>query len=92
MPGAYRDLPLERTACSDIAWRRTEPWRRALAGLWPEIAKMGELKVTRPDRRGVVCSRAGCASRLDHDVELVHEESDKLESVSVDGEPCQLAA
>ena len=29
-------------------------------------------------------------SRLDHDVELVHEESEQLESVSVDGEPCQL--
>ena len=89
VPGAYRDLPFERTACSDIAWRRTEPWRRALAALWPEIAKVGELKVTGPIAEASLLA-GWLRSRLGHDVELVHEESDQLESVSVDGEPCQL--
>ena len=46
--GAYRELEprFEQTAVSDIAWRCTWPWRRALAGLWPGIAEAGELRVT----------------------------------------------
>ena len=32
----------------DIAWRRTEPWRRELAGLWPGIGEVRELNVTGP--------------------------------------------
>jgi glucose-6-phosphate dehydrogenase assembly protein OpcA len=39
VPDAYRELPFGRAACSDIAWRRTEPWRIALANLWPGIAQ-----------------------------------------------------
>jgi glucose-6-phosphate dehydrogenase assembly protein OpcA len=88
VPGAYRDLPFARTACSDIAWRRTEPWRRAMAGLWPEIAEVGELKVAGPTAEASLLA-GWLRSRLGHDVELVHEEADRLESVSAGDKPCQ---
>jgi glucose-6-phosphate dehydrogenase assembly protein OpcA len=86
-PEAYRELPFERTACSDIAWRRTEPWRRCLAGLWPGIKEARELKAT-----GAIAEASLLAgwlrSRLEQEVELVHEAAEKLESVDVDGEAC----
>ena len=34
--------------CADIAWRRTEPWRGALAGLWPAIGEIRRLHVDGP--------------------------------------------
>jgi Glucose-6-phosphate dehydrogenase subunit len=39
VPGAYRELSevFDRVAVSDIAWRRTLPWRRALARAWPDL-------------------------------------------------------
>ncbi|HET8653355.1 MAG TPA: glucose-6-phosphate dehydrogenase assembly protein OpcA [Gaiellaceae bacterium] len=39
VPAAYRELKLlfDRVVASDIAWRRTLPWRRALASAWPEL-------------------------------------------------------
>ena len=88
-PGAYGELPFDRTACSDIAWRRTEPWRSSLAGLWPEIQDVGQLKVTGPVAEA--CLLVGwLRSRLAHDVDLTHEQAAEVESVSVDGEACPL--
>jgi hypothetical protein len=39
VPAAYAELTqvFDRVAASDIAWRRTAPWRRALAQAWPEL-------------------------------------------------------
>ena len=39
VPAAYGELVelFDRVAVSDIAWRRTLPWRRALAQAWPEV-------------------------------------------------------
>jgi hypothetical protein len=39
LPGAYAELEefFQETAVSDIAWRRTLPWRAALAEIWPDI-------------------------------------------------------
>jgi hypothetical protein len=39
VPGAYAELEriFERVSVSDIAWRRTLPWRAALARSWPEL-------------------------------------------------------
>jgi Glucose-6-phosphate dehydrogenase subunit N-terminal domain len=39
VPGAYAELEecLETAAVSDIAWRRTLPWREALARGWPDV-------------------------------------------------------
>ena len=62
--GLLRSFRSSRTACSDIAWRRTEPWRGVLAGLWPRIGDVRSLYVRGPDRRGVAPRRlAPFASR-----------------------------
>jgi Glucose-6-phosphate dehydrogenase subunit len=39
VPGAYSELTdvFDRVAVSDIAWRRTLLWRRALARAWPDL-------------------------------------------------------
>jgi glucose-6-phosphate dehydrogenase assembly protein OpcA len=83
---AYRELePLfEQTVVSDIAWRRTWPCRRALAGLWPGIADAGELRVTAPLAEALLLV-GWLRSRLGKPFELVHEEAANIESVAVDG-------
>ncbi len=86
-PEAYADLPFDRAACSDIAWRRTEPWRRALAGLWPGIAEASELKVTGPVAEASLLA-GWLRSRLDRKVDLVHESAEQVEQVAVDGADC----
>lgn len=84
--GAYRELePLfEQAAVSDIAWRRTWPWRRALAGLWPDIAEARELRVNGPLAEALMLV-GWLRSRLERPCELVHEDSPRIESVAVDG-------
>jgi glucose-6-phosphate dehydrogenase assembly protein OpcA len=39
VPAAYAELAslYDSVVVSDIAWRRTLPWRRALARAWPEL-------------------------------------------------------
>lgn len=74
----------QRTIVSDLVWRRTEPWRRVLAGLWPEIARIGELRVhgPRPDAHLLA---GWLRARLAREVVLVHEEAAETEAVAVDG-------
>jgi glucose-6-phosphate dehydrogenase assembly protein OpcA len=86
-PEAYAELPWERVACSDIAWRRTEPWRRALAALWPRIAELRELRVQGPPAEASLLA-GWLRSRLDREFDLTHESSGELELVAIDGEPC----
>lgn len=86
-PEAYSELPFDRTACSDIAWRRTDPWRRALAPLWPGIAELRELRVRGPIAEAALLA-GWLRSRLDSEIELAHESAEELELVAVDGEPC----
>jgi len=72
----------DRTAVSDIAWERTERWRRELAGAWPFEAREISVQATRAQAlllTGWLCSRLG------HDVALEHEPADVLTSVYVDG-------
>jgi len=87
VPDAYGELPFDRTACSDIAWRRTEPWRRALAGLWPGIEGARELEVRGPIAEASLLA-GWLRSRLDRDLDLAHEREEELDDVAVDGEPC----
>jgi glucose-6-phosphate dehydrogenase assembly protein OpcA len=86
-PEAYSELPFERTACSDIAWRRTEPWRGVLAGLWPGVGDMRSLYVRGPVAEASLLA-GWLRSRLDRDVELLQDDADELTAIAVDGEPC----
>jgi glucose-6-phosphate dehydrogenase assembly protein OpcA len=87
VPGAYRDIPFDLAACSDIAWRRTEPWRRCLARLWPGIAELRTVRVQGPIAEASLIA-GWLRSRLERDVELEHDEADELAGVDVDGAAC----
>jgi glucose-6-phosphate dehydrogenase assembly protein OpcA len=87
VPESYKDLPFDRASCSDIAWRRTEPWRRELAGLWPDIGEAQELKVTGPVAEASLLA-GWLRSRLGRKVELSIEPADDLEGLDIDGESC----
>ncbi len=87
VPGAYAEIPFDRAACSDIAWRRIEPWRHALAGLWPGIGVIRKLRVTGPVADASLLA-GWLRSRLDRAVDFDHEQADDVTAVAVDGEPC----
>ena len=89
VPGGWRTLAerFERTAVSDICWTRTLPWRRTLAGLWPGIAELSELRVRGP-RPEALLLHGWLRARLRRPaIGLVHEEAAELEEVVVDGKP-----
>lgn len=80
----------EQAAVSDIAWARILPWRVALAELWPGIGALRTISVTGP--LGEALLLAGwLRSRLDREIELVHESADTVRAVAVDGTPAQPA-
>jgi glucose-6-phosphate dehydrogenase assembly protein OpcA len=91
VPEAYAELPFERAACSDIAWRRTQPWRRCLATRWPGIAEVRHLRVRGPLAEASLLV-GWLRSRLQREVELEHEDDDELSEIEVDGEPCAAPA
>ena len=72
----------DQTAVSDIAWERTERWRRELALAWPFEGREISVKATRAQ---AVLLAGWLSSRLGHDVALEHEPAEVLTSVYVDG-------
>jgi len=88
LPGPYGDLAdvFDRVMVSDIAWARTSRWRPQLASLWPGIAEVKRIKVTGTEAQAYLLA-GWLRSRLDREIELEHEPSDRLVSVEVDGEP-----
>lgn len=84
--GTMERLPelFDHAAVSDIAWARTQPWREALAGLWPEIGEISTLSVTGP--RGTALLLWGwLQARLRREIAFEHERTAGIESVMVDG-------
>jgi hypothetical protein len=68
---AYDELAsiLGRTAVSDIAWARTEPWRVELAEYWPAIREQ-EIRVRGPHAEATLL-RAWLNARLDRAIRAV---------------------
>jgi hypothetical protein len=86
-PGA--DYPrlaelFDEVAVSDIAWRRTLPWRIELARDWPEIGRCSDLHVRGPAVEALLLA-GWLRDRLGREVKLQVEPAEELESVSVDG-------
>ena len=86
---AESDVPrltelLDLIAVSDICWARTEPWRGAVADLWPEVSDASTLRVAGP-RNEALLLRAWLAARLRRPVQLQHEPAGEIELVEVDG-------
>lgn len=89
VPAPYARLAefFDRTAASDIAWARTERWRRQLATLWPDIAKVRRIRVTGTAPQAHLLA-GWLRSRLRRpEIELEHVSDDRLLGVDVDGEP-----
>ena len=88
LPAAYAELArlFERIAVSDIAWRRTLPWRVALADRWPQIRSVERLAVEGP-RADALLLAGWLRSRLRRDVRLQHRTAEALTRVRVDGDP-----
>jgi len=72
----------DRTIVSDIAWERTERWRRELAAAWPFEAREISVKATRAQ---AVLLAGWLRSRLGHDVAVENEPAEILTAVYVDG-------
>jgi glucose-6-phosphate dehydrogenase assembly protein OpcA len=75
---------LESVVVSDIAWARTERWRRAIAALWPGVADAEELHVAGPYAEAALLAR-WMTCRLKRQVELRHDPAGEIELVEVDG-------
>ncbi len=90
LPGAYTQLAalFEHCAVSDIAWARTDRWRTLLASLWPAIADVRQLRVHGTRAQGYLLA-GWLRSRLQHDVELVVDERERLEGIDLDGKPAE---
>ena len=89
LPHAYVHLAtlFERAAVSDIAWARTSRWRSLLAGLWPEIASVSNVRVhgTLPQ---TLLIGGWLRSRLERDdIRVEHVPADRLEGIDLDGSP-----
>jgi hypothetical protein len=88
LPAAYGRLAelFDRAAVSDIAWERTERWRRLLASLWPGIADVSKLRV-RGTRAQAYLLCGWLRSRLRNEVKIEIEERELLEGIDLDGRP-----
>ena len=85
---AYPHLePLfERVVVSDLAWRRTAPWRGRLAERWPGIRRIERLRVDGP-RADALLLAGWLRSRLRRDVALTRRAAETITGVRVDGDP-----
>jgi glucose-6-phosphate dehydrogenase assembly protein OpcA len=84
---AFSRLPelFERVMVSDIAWRRTDPWREGIARLWPRIADAARVRVAGPRAEALLIS-GWLGGRLGRDFELEHDPAGEIELVEIDGE------
>lgn len=91
LPAAYGELAglFERIAVSDIAWRRTLPWRVALANRWPQIRRVERLAVDGP-RSDALLLDGWLRSRLRRDIALTQRAAEAVSRVRVDGDPVPL--
>jgi hypothetical protein len=88
-PAARADFPrlpelFDRIAVSDISWARTEPWRTAVADLWPGVAEASALRVAGPEPEGLLL-QAWLGARLRRQIRLELEPAGEIELVEVDG-------
>jgi glucose-6-phosphate dehydrogenase assembly protein OpcA len=87
VPDAYGWLVecFDRTAVSDLAWRRSLGWRASMATMWPDIADATTLRVAGPKADAILLA-GWLRSRLQREVALELQETEELDAVTVDGE------
>jgi Glucose-6-phosphate dehydrogenase subunit N-terminal domain/Glucose-6-phosphate dehydrogenase subunit C-terminal domain len=90
-PEARADLArlpelFERIGVSDISWARTQPWRAAVADLWPDVAEASALRVAGPEPEALLL-HGWLAARLGRELRLDLEPAGEVQLVEVDGRP-----
>jgi len=90
LPRAYTELThrFDRVAASDIAWRRTLPWRVALADRWPGIRQARSLTVEGP-RADALLLAGWLGARLRREIALTRRHAASVEGVWVDRDPVE---
>ena len=91
LPGAYGELAAyfgEHLAVSDIAYRRTHPWRVRLAEAWPDIKGVSRVRVDGPRAEALLLA-GWLRSRLQRDISLVRRSAASVQGVRVDGSPLE---
>ena len=93
VPASYGRLAerFEEIAVSDIVWRRSLPWRDALAGRWPGIRSIERLTVEGP-RADANLLAGWLRSRLRRDVALTRRAGELVTAVRVDGDAVEAPA
>jgi glucose-6-phosphate dehydrogenase assembly protein OpcA len=88
LPSAYRRLAelFSSVVVSDIAWERTERWRRLLASLWPDVGSVRTIRVHGTPAQAHLLA-GWLSSRLEHAVALEIDEHELLEGIDLDGKP-----
>jgi glucose-6-phosphate dehydrogenase assembly protein OpcA len=88
LPAAYARLValFDEVTVSDIAYRRTLPWRARIAERWPDIASLDAIRVTGP-RADALLLAGWLRSRLGREVRLSRRNAARIEAVALDGEP-----
>ena len=93
----WRDVPsghaqlarlFPRTAVSDIAWRRSLPWRAQLAAHWPGIRSIERMTVEGPKADAHLLA-GWLRSRLRRDVALTRRSADLITSIRVGRDPVE---
>jgi len=79
---------VERVALSDIAWARLQPWREAVAALWPDVVEASTLRVVGPEADALLLAQ-WLGARLRRRLELRREPAEEVELVEVDGLPAR---
>jgi glucose-6-phosphate dehydrogenase assembly protein OpcA len=72
-----------RIAVSDIAWARIQPWREAVAALWPAVREASLARVAGPEAEALLLA-GWLAAGLDRDISLRREPAGEVELVAVD--------
>jgi len=88
VPSGYAELArlFSRTAVSDIAWRRSLPWRAELSARWPGIRSIERLTVEGPKADAHLVA-GWLRSRLKREVALTRRSADLITSMRVDRDP-----
>jgi glucose-6-phosphate dehydrogenase assembly protein OpcA len=90
VPASYDCLAglYDQVAVSDIAYRRTLPWRARIAGLWPAVRNAGRLRVSGPKADGLLLA-GWLRSRLRRDVSFSRRGAATVDAVWIDGAPVE---
>jgi len=86
LPAAYACLAelFRGPAVSDLAWRRTLPWRVRIAELWPGVRSVRKLRVEGPKADALLLA-GWLRSRLRREIALTHRAAESVTGVWVDG-------